>query len=303
VLTEPADPVRALVAAEAALPVAPAFHVVAEAARARFAPVARAILLYGSALREGDHRGGLVDLFVLVEDGAAGAEGALLRRLGALLPPNVYHLGTPFEDGTIRAKVAVVGLARLERLVEPTTLEPYFWARLAQPVRLLWAADPDVAARVHALLARAVRTLVEAVRPLLGPRPAPAELFERAFFETYRTELRAERPGRATSLVTADVARYEHLARLCLAGRPPPSATELRTATRLWARRRRLGKLRSILRLGKAAFTFEGGADYLVWKIERHSGERIELAPWQRRHPILAGLLLLPKLRRRGAVL
>ncbi len=301
-LTGDPDPVRALVASEAAAPVAAAFRAVAEAARARFGPDVRAILLYGSCLREGDDRDRLVDLFVLVEDGALGAEPPLLRRLGTLLPPNVYHLATPFEDRTVRAKVALLSLGQLERRVAPATLEPYFWARLAQPVRLLWAADPAVAARVHAILARAVRSFVAAVRPLLPDPPAPSELFERGFVETYRTELRAERPGRAAALVAADAARYERLARLCLAERPAPSEAERAAARRAWARRRRTGKLRSILRLAKAAFTFEGGADYLVWKIERHSGERIALRAWQRRHPILAGLLLLPRLRRRGAV-
>jgi hypothetical protein len=302
VLRPSPDPVRDFLAAEASLPVPAVFHALADAARARFGAPVRAVLLYGSCLRDREWRGRLVDLFVLVEDGVPGAEGPVLRRLGALLPPNVYHLATRFEDETVRAKVALVGLARLERLVAPTTLEPYFWARLAQPVRLLWAADPTVAERVHALLARAVRTLLDATRPLVPAGTDPLALFERAFHETYRTELRAERPGRATSLVTADAARYEQLARLCLAGRPPCSPREQDRALRLWARRRRLGKLRSVLRLAKAAFTFEGGADYIVWKIERHSGERIELTPWQRRHPILAGLLLLPRLRRRGAI-
>lgn len=301
-LTPAPDPVRELVAREAGLPVPAAFRAIGDVARARFAPAARAVLLYGSCLRDGEDRDRLVDLYVLLDDATSGAERPLLRALGRFLPPNVYHLAAPFDDRTVRAKVAVVGLARLERLVGPQTLEPYFWARLAQPVRLLWAADPAVEARVHALLARSVRTLVAAVRPLLGTAPDPLGLFERAFLETYRTELRAERPGRATLIVTADAARYERLARLCIAGSPPPGPEERDRAARLWARRRRLGKLRSLLRLTKAAFTFEGGADYLAWKIERHSGERIELRPWQRRHPILAGLLLLPRLRRRGAV-
>ena len=52
----------------------------------------------------------------------------------------------------------------------------------------------------------------------------------------------------------------------------------------------------------KAAFTFEGGASYAAWKIERHSGRKITLSPWQRRHPVLAGLLLLPQLLWRGAI-
>ena len=66
--------------------------------------------------------------------------------------------------------------------------------------------------------------------------------------------------------------------------------------------RRLSGKGWSVLRLIKAAFTFQGGADYIVWKIERHSGEKIILTDWQRRHPVIAGLLLLPALLRKGAV-
>ncbi len=62
------------------------------------------------------------------------------------------------------------------------------------------------------------------------------------------------------------------------------------------------GKGWSVLRLIKAAFTFQGGADYIAWKIERHSGEKIILTDWQRRHPIIAGLLLLPALLRKGAI-
>lgn len=301
-MPEVADPVRALLADEAARPVPPAVRAVAEAARARFGPAVLAVLFYGSCLRDGQDRGRLVDLYLLTDGSEAQHRSRLGRWLAARLPPEVHRVETPFEDRTVRAKVAVVALDRLELLVAPSTREPYFWARLAQPVALVWAADAAIRERVLGLLARAVRTLAGAVRPLLGPAPGPRELFERAFAQTYRTELRAEPPGRAGELVAAAAGRYERLGALLLAELPAPGPAEAARAARLWARRRRVGKLRSILRLAKAASTFEAGADYLAWKIERHSGERIALKPWQRRHPILAGLLLLPRLRRRGAV-
>ena len=56
-----------------------------------------------------------------------------------------------------------------------------------------------------------------------------------------------------------------------------------------------------MLRLVKAASTFTGGPDYLAWKIERHSGVKVELTPWQRRHPILAAPGMFWRLYRRGA--
>ena len=66
--------------------------------------------------------------------------------------------------------------------------------------------------------------------------------------------------------------------------------------------RRFAGNLWSMARLAKAAFTYSGGIDYIAWKIERHSGHRIELSAWQKRHPLLTGLVLLPQLLRRGVV-
>ena len=62
------------------------------------------------------------------------------------------------------------------------------------------------------------------------------------------------------------------------------------------------GKVLSVLRLIKAAFTFAGGADYIAWKIARHTGEKIELTPFERRHPLFAAIRHLPRLLRRGAV-
>ena len=57
-----------------------------------------------------------------------------------------------------------------------------------------------------------------------------------------------------------------------------------------------------MLRLAKASATYAGGADYIAWKINRHAGTDIELKPWQRRHPLLGAISLLPKLLRSGAI-
>ncbi len=80
------------------------------------------------------------------------------------------------------------------------------------------------------------------------------------------------------------------------------SQVERERAARSWAWRARLGRPLNILRLLKASFTFEGAMDYAAWKVERHSGVRIEVSPWQRRFPLLAAPGLYWKLRRRGVI-
>jgi hypothetical protein len=125
---------------------------------------------------------------------------------------------------------------------------------------------------------------------------APLDQWRRAFALTYSAELRAERKTRASSVVDLDPKRYERFAPAALeaAGSHRPHGS--------WARRRLEGKALTVLRLAKASLTFAGGAEYIAWKINRHAGTRIELKPWQQRHPLLAGISLLPRLLRSGAV-
>ena len=61
------------------------------------------------------------------------------------------------------------------------------------------------------------------------------------------------------------------------------------------------GKVLSTLRIIKAALTFDGALDYLLWKIKRHSGVYIEPTERQRRFPLVFAWPLLWRLYRRGA--
>ena len=69
-----------------------------------------------------------------------------------------------------------------------------------------------------------------------------------------------------------------------------------------WAIRILQGKILSVLRLVKGTLTFDGGVDYILWKIKRHSGVTMEASPFLRRHPILAMLVLSWRLYRLGGI-
>ena len=47
------------------------------------------------------------------------------------------------------------------------------------------------------------------------------------------------------------------------------------------------GKFLALARILKASITFDGGLDYIVWKLARHSGREIEIPERVRRHPAL----------------
>jgi hypothetical protein len=288
----------ALVAEELAAPADPAVTAVADAARAAHGAV-RAVLFYGSCRRDGYRDGLLVDLYLVTDDYAAVHRSRLMRWLNRLVPPNVYYIDAGHGGGRVRAKYALVSLRQLGRLVSPATLNPYFWARFAQPTGLLWSRDAETTAAIEAVMVQSILTTDAAARPLVGGDVDPLALWSRAFSESYRTELRAEKPGRAELIVAGDAVRYRRIGAI-LAGRKPeitPSA-----AARRWFWRRVQGKGLSLLRLAKASWTFAGGADYLAWKISRHAGVPVTFSPWERRHPLLAAPFVLWRLARRGAI-
>jgi hypothetical protein len=292
-----------MIAAENAMAAPPSIIAVADAARRRHGPGVAAVLFYGSCLRTGDDVGGIVDLYLLADSYDQIHRGRLMRALNWLLPPNVYYIEAPFEGRTVRAKYALLTLAQFERLVEGRTLQSYFWARFAQPTVVLWARAPAVQERLTRALATAVATTAHETRPLLDPGASRGGVWARAFYEAYRTELRAEAPERGLALYEAFAERYDAITDI-LFGRDAALSSEApearRRAERKWRRRRVVGKTLSVLRLLKSAFTFEDGATYLVWKIQRHSGVSFELTPWQKRHPILASGTLFWRIYRAG---
>jgi hypothetical protein len=142
-----------------------------------------------------------------------------------------------------------------------------------------------------------------------------AEFWRALFARTYAAELRVETQARAQDIVGKAPQRYASLlplawkdAGIAYAERddatltPALSQTARDSAARSWSWRARLGRPLNIVRLLKASFTFEGATDYAAWKVERHSGVHVEVAPWQRRFPLLAAPGLYWKLRRRGVI-
>jgi hypothetical protein len=301
-----------LVAAELSQPVDRRVSDMAAALAARYPGAARAVLFYGSCLRTPDLEGQMLDFYLLVSDYRSAYGKSWMAPANRLIPPNVF----PFQHGRLAAKYAVLSEADFDRLNGARGKSVSVWARFAQPSRLAWSVDEDAARACAKAVAKAAPTLLAAARPMLIPAPRdPLDLWREAFTLTYSAELRAERKGRAASVVEGDPARYLRFTAPALEAAgigtlapggglalKPVSRAEHGQAKRDWAKRRRAGKLLSALRLTKASGTYAGGVDYLAWKINRHAGTKITIAPWQRRWPLLAAITLLPRLLKQRAI-
>ena len=279
-----------LVRAELSTPVDPRVAAMAQAIAAQYPGSARAILFYGSCLRESELDGLMLDFYLIVSDYGDAYPKRWMAVANRLIPPNVF----PFQHDGLIAKYAVLSEADFLRLNSAATRNVSVWARFAQPSRLVWAVDDTARDRAIAAVAHAAPTLLAAAGPVEGE--APLDWWRRAFTLTYSVELRAERTGRAQSVVDADAERYQRFSGPAIAAIAPDARAGG------WSRRRLEGKGLSILRLAKASLTYAGGIDYLAWKINRHAGTKIEIKPWQRRWPLVAALTLVPRLMRSGAI-
>lgn len=255
-----------------------------KAARLRFGDAIDAIVLYGSFTR--GQKDTLLDLYVLLRD--LHSLPRWQRWMARALPPNVYHLTTP----EARAKVAVLTFDALERGVRGD-VAPYFWARFAQPSALVYCADAACELRFSNLVRAAAERLVAAASSGVTAGLASAAFWEQTFALTYSAELRPEQSSRYAALYQANADYFDQV-HASLAHRPQPPQTS-------WRVRRLAGKTLSFLRVVKSAFTFDDPVDYVLWKIERHSGVKLTPTDRQRRYPLIFGWGLVWQLYRRGA--
>ncbi len=264
-----------LVREELSRPVDPRVAAMAEAIARAHGEAARAVLFYGSCLRQEQLDGLMLDFYLIVSDYRAAYPSRWLAFANRHIPPNVF----PFQHNGLAAKYAVLSEVDFDRLCGLEARDVSVWARFAQPSRIVWARDETATAAAVASVARAAPTLLAYATPVAAGDP-----WHEGFTRTYGCELRAEPPGRAISIVDQEPDRYRAFAEAVVVPVIPRAEAE-----RAWRRFRRRGKWLSVARLAKATTTFSGGIDYIAWKINRHAGTRIEVKPWQRRWPILGG--------------
>lgn len=264
---------------------------------------ALALLFYGSCLRTGEVEDKMLDFYVIVNDYKAAYGSSLLAFGNKMIPPNVFYHETEWEGMIVRSKYAVVSLADFQHRCSDESLNISIWARFSQPAVIMLAKDDTVVDKINVALAEATKTMLLNALPYCDDKSSSYDLWTTAFDLTYSAELRSEKKGKGEELYDLDKGRYDQLTPLVLASlRDDVKTAPEKAVSGRWFWRRLNGKFVSVARLIKASFTFTGGIDYLAWKISRHSGVEVEVKPWHRKFPIIAGLTMLLTLKKKGAI-
>jgi hypothetical protein len=230
-----------------------------------------------------------------------GRSPLLVAGLNTVLPPN--QVSVPVPDGAGgegHAKCAVVGLETLERETSPARRDHFCIGRLFQPAEIVFARDDRSRERTLDALASAHAETLSWVRPWLPPE-FDVDAYTRTLLRvSLAREIRPEPEGRADALWQAQhvalrsvysIFLSEALAAGELSARGEGVYALARPVTageRLWTRfyfQRSL--VRATVRWFKYIVTFEGWLDYIAKKAERHTGQKIELTPRERRLPLV----------------
>ena len=276
------------------------------------------ILYYGSCMRNKDPFDGIVDLYLIVDSYRAVYPGKFRAFLNWLLPPNVFYKEFSVEGRTLRVKYNVLSTSDLHRGLSRRSMHSYFWGRFTQPMKILWCCDHTVRINMEEYLGLATKTFLERVLPVVEDSGTVSDLWVQGLRLSYSAELRAETSDRAQELVDYDLDHYvaasvaaaetmRYPLEITGSGKAAQYAVRIPASRRRigrwgWVVRRIQGKVLSVARLLKALFTFDGGLDYAAWKLERHSGQPVEIPDRVRRYPLIFVWGLLWKLYRRGVI-
>lgn len=277
------------------------------------------VLFYGSCLRNADSRrrdfccSSIMDFHLLVDKYCCQGQRWWEAFLNRLLPPNVYNLNLCSDQKNIQSKYAVYPLKTFSRAVSKRWLNPYFWARFAQPTVIAYAKDYPTKKRIEQDLVKSLLTFVEQTLPLMQSPFSIREFWRIGLGASYATELRTESPRTISRLYDTNKIYLQrltplayNLSRYNVYRATPNSYFEANLANKqktraaiLWKTRRILGKWLAVLRLTKSSLTFNNSFEYIISKLERHSGEKIDVSPFCRKHPVLGSIFLAMRLYRK----
>jgi len=296
-----------LVAGELSQPAPESAQLLADEICRRHGDAVAAVIFYGSCLRRRTDEG-VLDFYVLVDSYGAAYRSRYLRAVNAALPPNVFFLELESPIGALRSKYAVMSTADFERAVSLDAKRSSIWARFCQPARLVWARDDAARRAVATAAVTAIETALEVGIPLLPGTGDEVdfgieELWQSTLAQTYAAEMRPESPDTIRGVYLAAPERFERAAHAGLEALAARGRLELtwngeraravfapgqrQAATRAWEQRKRGRKLGYLVSLIKSATTFGDWLPYVLWKLERHTGTRVELSERQRRHPLI----------------
>jgi Phosphatidate cytidylyltransferase, mitochondrial len=292
--------------------------------RAAFGEGLQAVVFYGSRLDapQADPTT-LFDFFLVVDD-----YGVLPRRrdrwLARFLPPNIYFLELPHGETTLRAKYCVITADDLREQVGAGAQDFYHVGRFSKRVALVWWRDTYERDEVLGCCVQAMQSVTEHAINKVGNEFTLDEFVRAALRLSYDGEVRLEKTEeKVAALFAAAAPFYRQVFGALLAeyraaradvfhdAQPndPPGVFYMRRSVSVRAAMyedtRQLidrSRRRAKARWPKGIILVDNWLDYLLAKVERTYGTKIELTPLERRFALILGWKYFFRLKREGKI-
>ena len=272
---------------------------------------ARAILHYGSRAQGRAARSDSAFDFFIIVDSYRPVYQALSTAIGTsyrpglavalawVLPPNVVSVRRRDPSGEREAKCVIISVRHFRRECSSHARDQFVRGRLSQHIVLAWARDAASAEEVRRYVREARDSSFDWLRVFLPARFDIDQYCQTMLAVSLAHEIRLESRDHAETLFSAQrdalltlyrpvLERLEARGVLardeahCVQRRPAGAIARLRVRAHF-----RLSKWRTTLRLLKHPFLYDGWLDYLLRKIDRSTGEKIELTDRERRRPLI----------------
>lgn len=279
------------------------------------------LIFYGSCLYTSTKRKtSMYDFYVVVEDyrkayDAFDKRKRFYRFLNQFLPPNVFFIYLDVNGERVSSKYNLVSVSHIERYTSEDAPDMYIFGRLGKRIALLFYRREEEVERFVDMWGRAMR-----MNAIIALNFLPSEFdLDRFIIKTlqvsYMGDYRVERDTKVEELFKVDVDFYRKVYSLILADivreeesvekvdeerfkKVLESEDERKKAERFIKKAKR----RSVYRWPKGLVTVEDYVEYLINKVERAKGIKIELTPLERRFPLILGWKYFFRLKRRGMI-
>ncbi|MCX5858811.1 MAG: hypothetical protein NT056_02765 [Proteobacteria bacterium] len=308
--------VRTAVFAPSSEPALPAFT---RYFQERFGSELLAVILYGSCLSQVTRReSSIYDFFLICDRYRPFYRDLKLALFNYCLPPNIFYLELQDpEAGRLAGKYSVTSLRDFRHETSPRARDTYHLGRFAKRVIISYTRDEKVREGLLDAILSAMEQNIALALTCLPDRFPRDEFILTLLGMSYRGETRMDLDTKVEELFRAEAEYYRQcyteLLRAYLLENNLGSESNggyslpekpLRRRFQLMKARAFLfqTRIRTYLRWPKYIITFDNWLDYLLSKLERSKGIRLELTARERKYPLIFCWKHFFRLKRAGKI-
>ena len=272
------------------------------------------VFMYGSMLSPGlSTPTSFPDFYIIVDDYKRFYKSSIHTLINSVLPPNSYFLKLNDHGTPMPCKYCVLDTHALDRTTRHPQLKDFFIAgRLAKRIGILYVKDQAFLSGFLETIYTAMRFNVTFALSEMTTAFTLDDFIIHLLGLSYRAEIRTETEDKIISLYNSEKDFYRKIYRAFLEqeaslGTLSIQGERYKTIRPYFTKDYTAGfmkhaRKRAVCRWPKSIYTFSNYVDYLELKIERTTGERLELSKWDRRFPLVFGWRHLFKLLKKKAI-